>query len=77
MISLLTFNVRGVSNKHCLLPFFIWADLNLKDQLFYCLQIEGVIHPDVTNVLCLFSQKKEELGTKVSYTVRRIRIEKL
>ena len=23
MISLLTINVRGVSNKHCLLPFFI------------------------------------------------------
>ena len=24
MISLLTINVRGVSNKHCLLPFFIF-----------------------------------------------------
>ena len=28
MISLLTINVRGVSNKHCLLPFFIFTDIN-------------------------------------------------
>ena len=28
IISLLTITVRGVSNKHCLLPFFIIACLN-------------------------------------------------
>ena len=31
MISLLTINVRGVSNKHCLLPFFITLRLEISD----------------------------------------------
>ena len=37
--------------------------------IIFWLQVEGVIHPDVTNVLCLFSQKQEDLGNKVSNTV--------
>ena len=33
MISLLTINVRGVSNKHCLLPFFIHQHLQGSEEV--------------------------------------------
>ena len=34
-------------------------------------KVEGIIHPDITNVLCNFGQKQEDLGAKVSNTVSR------
>ena len=36
--SLLTVNVRGVSNKHCLLPFFIFICFILLQRKFICYQ---------------------------------------